>query len=252
MSIFSLDNRFFLVTGGTRGIGRAISLQLARSGATVCANYVRNAAAADSLATEAAAANLHLSVVRADLTSGKGMAALLEEISKQGGKLDGLVHCAATGVHKSLAELTSRHFDWVFALNVKAFFELMRTLLPHFRRGARVIVLSSQGAVRAVPFYSLVGSSKGALESLARHLAAELAEKGIRVNILSPGGVETDAWQAMPERESRKAEMVRRTPLGRLVTPEEVAWTAHFLCSEASSGIVGHTLVVDGGASILE
>ena len=96
--------------------------------------------------------------------------------------------------------------------------------------------------------YTLVGASKGALESLARHLAAELAPKGIRVNVLSPGTVLTDAWTVLPDAEARLAEAGRRSFLGRLTTAEEVAWAAQFLCSDAASGVVGHTLVVDGGA----
>jgi NAD(P)-dependent dehydrogenase (short-subunit alcohol dehydrogenase family) len=89
------------------------------------------------------------------------------------------------------------------------------------------------------------------LESLARHLAVELAPRGIRVNILAPGAVATEAWNVIPDSAARLAEATSRSPIGRLVTPEEVASAAHFLCSSAASGINGHTLVVDGGASIL-
>jgi enoyl-[acyl-carrier protein] reductase III len=108
--------------------------------------------------------------------------------------------------------------------------------LPFRRRGSR-----------SVPAYATIGSSKGALESLARHLAVELAPRGIRVNILSPGSVETHAWDAFPDKEQRLADALRRTPIGRLVSLDEVANAAQFLCSPASRGIVGHTLVVDGG-----
>jgi len=90
------------------------------------------------------------------------------------------------------------------------------------------------------------------LESLARHLAVELAPRGIRVNILSPGSVETEAWDAFPDKEQRLAEAARRAPIGRTVTLEEVACAAQFLCSTAARGIVGHTLVVDGGARIVD
>jgi enoyl-[acyl-carrier protein] reductase III len=114
--------------------------------------------------------------------------------------------------------------------------------------GSSIVAVSSEGATHAVSHYSLVGASKGALESLARHTAAELAPKGIRVNILSPGTVLTDAWKVLPDAESRLAEASRRSFLGRLTTLEEVASAAQFLCSDASSGLVGHTLVVDGGA----
>ena len=113
------------------------------------------------------------------------------------------------------------------------------------------MAISSLGATRALPYYSLVGASKGALESLARHLAAELAPAEIRVNIVTAGAVLTDAWKAMPNNEARIAETIRRTPAGRLVTAEEVAYGVQFLCSDAATGIVGHTLILDGGAGIL-
>jgi NAD(P)-dependent dehydrogenase (short-subunit alcohol dehydrogenase family) len=154
-------------------------------------------------------------------------------------------------VHRSISELNVRHFDWTFSLNVRAFFELMKVLLNRFSERSSVVVISSIGARRALPYYSLVGASKGALEALARHMAVELMPRGIRVNILAPGTVATEVWKALPEAENRIAAAINRTPIRRLVTPEEVASAAHFLCSQASMGIVGQTLVVDGGATIV-
>ena len=247
---FSLQERNVLVTGGTRGIGRAVSLQFARSGAVVVANYVRGQVAADALQAQAQKEQLRVTVCRADLTAAKGLDDLEEVIAGVGGNLHALVHCAATGVHKSFEELTLRHYDWVFALNVRAFFDLVKRLLPRFAADASIVAVSSQGAVRAVPAYSVVGASKGALEAMARHLAVELAPRGIRVNVLAPGAIATEAWAAMPNGQDRLAEMARQTPVGRLCTPEEVAFAAQFLCSNAARTVIGHTLVVDGGACI--
>jgi len=240
-----------LVTGGTRGIGRAISLRFARAGASVVATYVRDQKAADDLQATADREELRIRLCRADATRPQGIEDMEKSIDEGGEPLSGLVHCAATGVHRVFSELNSRHFDWTFSLNVRAFFELTKALLNRFAERSSVLVVSSMGAQRALPYYSLIGSSKGALESLARHLAVELAPRGIRVNILVPGTVATDAWKAMPQGEDRIASAISRTPIGRLVTPEEVAWAAQFLCSEAGTGIVGHALVVDGGASII-
>ena len=237
-----------LVTGGTRGIGRAISMQLARAGATVIANYARNDAAAEALRSEAAQQQVALEVLRADLTLPKGLATVRERMQACAGATVSLVHCAATGVHRPIEQLTMKHWDWTMALNVRAFFELVQQMLPLFGAGSAIVPVSSAGAVRAVPAYAVIGSSKGALESLARHLAVELAPKGVRVNILAPGSVETDAWAAFPDKGQRMAEAIRRTPLQRLVSLDEVAQAALFLCSRASSGMVGHTLVIDGGA----
>lgn len=250
-SAFELTGRTVLVTGGTRGIGRAISLRLARAGAWVVANYARNDDVAEALIAYAKAEKLAIEALRGDLTQPKGMTAVLERMARADGIVS-LVHCAATGVHRPFEQLTLRHFDWTMALNARSFFELIKGIVPRLVEGSTVIALSSAGAVRAVPAYTAVGSSKAALESMARHLAAELAPRGIRVNLVSPGSIETDAWNAFPDKAERLADARGRSPIGRLVTSEEVAFTVQFLCSDASRGIVGQTLVVDGGRRIVE
>lgn len=251
-TLFGLADRQILVTGGTRGIGRAITLQLARAGAKVLANYARDEASARAVVETAASEGLSVVTVKADLTSEKGMERVMEAVKGELPLLSGFVHAAATGVHRPLEELTLRHFDWTFALNIRAFFDLIRRLTPLFQNGSTVVAVSSEGAVRAVHHYTLVGSSKGALESMVRHCARELAPRGIRVNALSPGSVMTDAWKVLPGGEERLAATAERTPSGRLTTLDEVASAAQFLCSAASGGVVGHTLVVDGGARIVE
>jgi NAD(P)-dependent dehydrogenase (short-subunit alcohol dehydrogenase family) len=249
---FGLSGDCILVTGGTRGIGRAISLRLARAGATVIANYARNDEAAEALRQAAGEEKLSLEVLRADLTLPKGLAAVQTRMQLAAGDRVSLIHCAGTGVHRPFAQLTPKHWDWTMALNVRAFFELVQQMLPLFGEGSAIVPVSSAGAVRAVPAYAAVGASKGALEALARHLASELAPRGVRVNILVPGSVETAAWDSFPDKSARLAEAVRRTPLGRTVTVDEIACAAQFLCSPAANGLVGHSLVVDGGARILD
>jgi enoyl-[acyl-carrier protein] reductase III len=250
--LFSLKGKRFLITGGTRGIGRAISLRFARAGAEIIANYVRDAKSAEALQAEATEEGLAIEFCRADLTSPKGLEKIKLSLGDDEKSLDGLVHCAATGVHKKVEELTTRHFDWTFSLNVRSFFELVKLVQPGLRDGGSILAISSKGAVNAISSYSVVGSSKGALEAFARHLSVEMAPKGIRVNIIRPGSVLTDAWETMPNKKKRLDEARARSPIGRLVTADEVAQAAQFLCSDAASGIVGHTLVVDGGGSLPE
>jgi NAD(P)-dependent dehydrogenase (short-subunit alcohol dehydrogenase family) len=248
--LFSLRDKTFLITGGTRGIGLAISLRFARAGATVVANYLRDEKSAQHLEAIAKEERLKVSLCRADLTAERGLERLSHFLETSGPQLSGFVHCAATGIHRPIEELTERHLDWTFSLNFRAFFKVVKLHLGRFSKGSSIVAVSSWGALRALPAYALVGSSKAGLESLARHLAVELAPRGIRVNILTAGAVLTDAWKAMPNSEARIAETTRRTPAGRLVTAEEVAYGAQFLCSDAAAGIIGQTLVVDGGIGI--
>lgn len=251
LDLFSMHGKRALVVGGTRGIGRAIAWRLASSGADVVVNFVRDEEAARKLIDEAVAAGLRIEAVRADVSAETGRAQLMEVVTQRFSDLSVLVFAAATGIHRPYDKLTGRHFDFTFALNVKAFLALVQAFAPRMSNGASIIALSSQGAQHAIPQYGLVGASKGALESLCRHVAVELAPRGIRVNVLSPGTVRTDAWNVLPDADRRLAEAASRSPRGRLTTLEEVGWAAQFLASDAASGLAGHTLVVDGGSRIV-
>jgi len=248
-SPFSLSGTF-VVTGGTRGIGRAISKQFARAGAHVVANYIRNERAAQELQSEANREGLVLTLCRADLSTPDGIARVETMVRDTSAALAGIVHCAATGTHRAVEALTSRHLEWTFALNARALFELVTRMIGSFDRGGSILAISSLGATHSIEHYTAVGVSKGALEALVRHFATELAPRGIRANILRPGAVATDAWKAIPDAAARLEEASRRSPLGRLVTAEEVAMCAQFLCSPAASGVNGQSLVVDGGSTL--
>lgn len=247
-----LNSKRILVVGGTRGLGAAISTQLARQGACVFANYVRNEEAARQFLDAAHVAGLPVTTHRADVAARPGVESLFEALQGWlgGQPLDAFVFCAATGIHRTVEQLTERHFDWTFALNVRAFLMVVNRLLPLFASPATIVPVSSLGAHRAVPTYALVGASKGALESLARHLAVEFGGRGLRVNILCPGTIQTDVWQVLPNANERLAAAAAKTCRQRLVTLEEVASVAAFLCSDASGGMTGATVVVDGGESL--
>lgn len=243
--------RLAIVTGGTRGIGRAVSLRLAREGWGVRAVYARDREAARALEAEAAAAGVDLRALRADLTDPERVRSCAEELLRDGGRIDALVHSAASGVHRPVGELTPRHLAWTMAVNVFGFHALLRELLPHMGAGARLVGITSLGATRASSRYAAVGASKGALDALFRHYARELAPRGIGVNLVCPGLVLTGALEAFPDKDARIAAALERTPSGRLTTPDDVAGAVAFLCGPDAAQIVGATLVVDGGRSLI-
>lgn len=239
-----------MVTGGTRGIGRAVSLAIAASGATVYAIFARNVTSARGLAEQAAGRGLDVRCVRADLTDDDHFKACVEKIRAETDHVDVLVHSAASGVHREVALLTPRHLAWTFSINVFAFHRLLVELLPLMGAGGRIIGVTSHGGTRAVKLYAAVGSSKGALESLFRHYAHELAPRGITVNLVCPGLVVTEALEAFPDKDDRIQTALARTPTGRLTTEEDIAAAVMFLCSESAAQIVGQTLVIDGGRAL--
>jgi enoyl-[acyl-carrier protein] reductase III len=250
MNAFDIAGKTVLVTGGTRGLGRSISLELAAAGATVHAGYFNNETAAEAFRKEVADRNLRCTTVKANLMTSSGVQAYCDHVVKSSARLDALVYNSATGVHKPLHELTQRHLAAVWQVNVGAFFDLAVKLLPIMQPGARVVAISSEGAQRAVDRYGAIGSSKGALESLCRQMAVEWAARDIRVNVVAPGLLRTDTLAAMPDAEQRVRAEETQSPTKRLVTLEEVARVVHFLCTPAANGIVGQTLIVDGGKRI--
>ncbi|HXH29866.1 MAG TPA: SDR family oxidoreductase [Bacteriovoracaceae bacterium] len=240
-----------VVTGGTRGIGRAISLDLARAGATVFALYGRDRQSADELSQEASKEGLKIHTIRGDLTHPEKFKETIDQIKAQATQVDFVVHCAASGVHKEAIDLSLKHMKWTFDINVFAVHQLLQELVPLMPSGGRVIGITSSGGTRVIPYYAAVGSSKGALESLFRHYAHEWAPKGIAVNCVCPGLVLTDAVEAFPDKENRTKKSVDATPSGRLSTPEDVAGLVNFLCSEFAGQIIGQTIAIDGGKTLL-
>lgn len=247
-SPFDISGKVVLVTGGTRGLGRAISRQLASEGAVVFAGYFQNEDAAEEFRRETRDKNC--TTVKANLMTGGGIQAVFDQVISARGRLDALIYNSATGVHKPLEVLTQRHLATVWQMNVGAFFDLCQKFRPHMPDGSRIIAVSSEGAQRAVEHYGAIGSSKAALEALCRQMATEWAPGGIAINLVSPGLLETDTLRAMERADARIAHEISASPLARLVRLEEVSRVVHFLCSRASDGIIGQTIVVDGGKRI--
>jgi enoyl-[acyl-carrier protein] reductase III len=241
-----------LVTGASRGIGRTIALSFADLKVDVAINFFRNRAAAEEVAREIEARGTRALLVRGNVANEEHVSRMFDDIEAAWGGLDILVSNAASGVLKPMSELNLHHFHWTMDINAAALLPLVQHLLHMPSEGSRcVVAVSSLGAIRAIPNYTAVGASKAALESMVRHLAAELGPKGVRVNAVSAGTVDTDALKHFPNREQLLEESARRTPAGRLITPQDIANVVVFLCTEYAAMIQGQTLVVDGGYSIL-
>ncbi|HEX7626742.1 MAG TPA: SDR family oxidoreductase [Gaiellaceae bacterium] len=234
------------ITGGSRGIGRAIALRFARDGAKrIAIGYLRNDRAAEETAEELRALGAEVVLVRGNVTSQR----VLDEVAALG-PLDVLVHNAATGVIRPALETEDKHWDWTMNANARALLQLTRATAPQMKPGASIVAISSLGAQRVLENYILIGTSKAALESLVRYLAVELAPRGIRVNAVSGGVVETGALEHFPNREEMLAAGAAN-PVGRLVSPEDMAGAVAFLCGPDADMVRGQVLVVDGGFSLL-
>jgi enoyl-[acyl-carrier protein] reductase III len=243
----TFEGRSVLVTGGTRGIGKAIALRLAREGAArVALGYLRNDSAAEAAAEEVLGAGAEPILVRGNVASDK----VVGEFASHG-PYGAVVHNAATGVIRSALETEDKHWDWTLGANARALLSLARACAPEMEPGSSIVAISSLGAQRVLENYVLVGTSKAALESVVRYLAVELAPRGIRANAVSAGVVETEALEHFPNREEMLRGGRTRTPAGRLVEPDDVAGAVVFLCSPDAEMVRGHTLVVDGGYSLL-
>jgi enoyl-[acyl-carrier protein] reductase III len=247
----TLDGKVALVTGGSRGIGLAISRRLADRGANVVIAYLRNTRAADEACADIEDRGSKAVTVRAHMGESDDVAGLFKVISETFGRLDVFVSNAATGVIKPYPELNERSWEWTMNSNARALYLGALHALPLMEPGSSVVAMSSGGAGRVLPGYSVVGASKAAIEALVKYLGVELAERGIRVNAVSPGVVDTEALRHFPDRSEMLETARTRTPVGRLVEPDDVASVVDFLVGPNASMITGQTVVIDGGASLL-
>ncbi len=243
-----------LVTGSSRGIGRAIALELARRGADVIIQYLRKQSAAAEVVVEIEALGRRAIAIKANLAHADDIAAMFDQIEAGFGRCDIFVGNAASGTPKEILDVTDRHWDWTMDVNVRAILRCAQRAVPlmEAQGWGRVVNISSPGSARVLPHYAVIGLSKAALEAMTRYLAVELAPKGIIVNAVSPGLVATDAVTAFPINLREVFEYAAdRAPAGRLVAPEDVAGVVAFLCSDAASMLVGQVITVDGGYQLL-
>jgi enoyl-[acyl-carrier protein] reductase III len=248
-----LEGRVALVTGASRGIGRAIALLLAARGAHIGVNFFRNRDAAEETAREIEALGVRALLLRGSVSEESHVARIFAALEETFGRCDVLISNAASGVLRPLLELEVKHWEWTMNVNARGLLLTAQRAAPLMaaRGWGRIVSLSSLGANRVVDDYGVVGASKAAIEALTRYLAVELAPRGITVNAVSGGTVDTDALEHFPRREAILDASRTRTPAGRLLTPLDLAHAVGFLCSDEAAMICGQTIVVDGGYSLL-
>jgi len=252
--MIDLSGRVALVTGGSRGIGRECALRFAQSGADVIINYVSSRPAAMETAEQILALGRTVHVIKADVSEADDVQSMMEYISQEIGRLDIVVSNAATGGFRPLMAANLRHFQNTFQTNVLALLYLVQAALPLLEKSpgrGKVIALSSHGSDTALPWYGLIGSSKAALESLARHLTLEVGDRGVNVNVVKSGLVETDSTRRIPGAAQMFEGRKEKTMTGdRMLGVADVANAVLFLASPLADMIQGETLTVDGGSAI--
>jgi len=245
-----LTDKVALVTGAARGIGRACARKLASAGCDIVVNYYNSHDEAEGLCNELRGLGRRALALQASVGDPESVDEMFEALHKQFNKLDIIVSNAASGVLKPAMDMRLKHWRWCLETNAFALNLLAQRALPLMSEGGRIVAMSSLGAQRAMPSYGFVGASKAALEAMVRTLAQELGPRGIRVNAVSAGVVDTDALAYFPNRERLLAEFAERSPAGPTLTPEDVANAVYLLCLPEAAMINGATLVVDGGFAI--
>lgn len=246
----ALKGKIALITGGSRGIGRAITLKLASEGADVIINYFRKKSTAELTAQEARAKDVAAHIIKANVEEPEKIDRMFDEIEAKFGRLDILINNAASGVARAALDLDSRGWDWTMNINARAFLLCAQRAAKLMKNGGKMVSISSLGSRLVMPIYTAVGVSKAALEALTRYLAIELAPKGICVNGIAAAAVETEALKLYTADRELPPLSWQTTPTGRMVQPEDIANVVAFLCSDQSAMIRGQIIVIDGGVSL--
>jgi len=248
--MFDLTGKKALVTGGSRGIGRGICLALAKQGAEVAVNYRSNQAEAEAVVSEIKAIGREAFAIQADVSSAESVAKMFAEIKNRWGKLDILVNNAGIVKFANFEEVTEEDWDQILAVNLKGQFLCAKEALKLMGPGGKIINIASiaSGGVgigfRQIAHYT---ASKGGVVALTENMALELAPKGINVNAIAPGVIETDMTKDLMVDEKSKAGLLARIPKGRFGKPEDIGAAAAFLASDEADYITGAVLYVDGG-----
>ena len=238
----SLDGKVALVTGGSRGIGAAISRELAKAGARVALNYRAGQEVADEIAGEIGGL-----AVQADVSNAEGVQALVERVEGELGDIDALVNNAGVTRDTLIARMTDDDWQTVIDTNLRGTFNTSRAVSRKMlrRRAGSIVNLSSVVGVHGNPGQANYAASKAGIIGLTKALARELGSRGVRVNAIAPGYISTELTDVLNE--EHRGLILQNTPLGRLGEPEDVAGAVRFLCSDEAAFITGEVLLVDGG-----
>ena len=240
-----------LVTGGSRGLGKAISLELARHGADIAINYIKNAEAAKATAGEVRALGVECVVIQADVSDHKSIKDLFKSLKDGFGHIDFLVSNAVSGVLGPADRIGRLGWDRAMNTNARSFMLLMQQAVKIFpESGARAVAISSIGSHTCLSGYTAVGASKAALEALVRYFGKELAPRGIGVNAISGGPIHTEALDFFPDKDELLEKWAAKAPQGRIAEPGDIAPVVAFLLSDEARWIQGQTIVVDGGMTL--
>jgi enoyl-[acyl-carrier protein] reductase III len=247
-----LKGKVALVTGSSRGIGRAIALKLAKEGADVIVNYFRRREAAEQTASDIEKLGVTSKVIRANVGDPEKISEMFDIITSSFGRLDIFINNAASGLPRSALDLDMKAWEWTMDINARAFLLCTQHAVKLMEgRGGKIVAVSSLGSSLVLPGYIAIGVSKATLEALTRYLAIELASKDICVNTVAASLVpnETGLLYARGGRPEAEAPLPT-TPAGRMVNAEDIANVVAFLCCEEAFMIRGQTIIVDGGTSL--
>jgi NAD(P)-dependent dehydrogenase (short-subunit alcohol dehydrogenase family) len=245
-----LSGKTALVTGASRGIGRASALALSRMGAQVLVHYSSGVKAAEAVVAEIRKGNGRADAVAADLSAPDGAHKLARQVrAVVGDRLDILVANAGTSKSATIEETTVEDFDKLFAVNVRAPFFLVQQLLPLLGDGSSVVLMSSLSARASVGVLPAYAATKGAIDTLVKHFAALLGPRGIRVNAVAPGVIDTDMSSFVRSNEGRDYTLGIQA-LQRIGHPDDVADVVTFLASDAARWVTGDTIQAGGGSKI--
>jgi enoyl-[acyl-carrier protein] reductase III len=246
-------DKIALITGSSRGIGRALALTLAREGASIVVNYKKSTDLAEQTCKQVEQLGGKAIAVSADVEQPEEIDKLFDTVRDTFGKLDFFVCNAAASAFKNIAELEPRHLDRTYAMNVRAFVLGAQHAVRLMPDGGRIVALSSYGSIRAYPTYANLGAAKAAIEAWVRYMAVEFAPYGINVNCVNGGIIESDssAYFYNVAGMAPLSTVLPKIPMARMGTVQEVADCIAFLLSPASAYITGQTIVVDGGLSVV-